>query len=288
MTRSLGEQVMAMMRQSDEMDPRQGIGVFTGLVIGLVMGATALSAAAQAGVTEKIGQTRVTTVPAPLPQAVPAGQGVRPSMAPRQSVAAPSAVESVTPPLLPKAPEVAHPVIPNTALTKPDVEVAPVAPSLAAHGLPLVAAPPSAGLGADKAAAGPKAAPPPPVKATAATVRPTKPRADAPRVKPAAGGVATATPKASPKASPKTTAKAAATAARKPADAEPRLRLEPKLRPEPRGSVKPPHQGAATKPKTATRASAHAPVHAPAPQKKRASISHQAKTAVRRNDGSQP
>jgi hypothetical protein len=176
---------------------RQGIGTVVVTAAGaLMLGATVGTAWAQAGVTDKIGQTRVTTVPAPLPQAVPAGQGVRPSTVAKPSFALPSAPVAPTTPNAPDTAVLSHKAapppataLPSTALTRPDAEVAPVAPSLAAHGLPITAmAAPAAGLTGDAAAAEKKS----------------KPKVEAPKPR-----------------------QAARAGLRKPADVEPRLRPEP-------------------------------------------------------------
>jgi hypothetical protein len=230
------------------MKARRGIDA---VVVATALAAACSAAWAQAGVTDKVGQTRVTTVPAPLPQAVPAGQGVRPSTVSKPSVALPSAPAA---PVAPNAPETAvlthkaapapSTALPSTSLTRPDAEVAPVAPSLAAHGLPITAmAPPAAGLTGDAAAVAKKP----------------KPKAEMPRLA--------------------STAKAGL---RKPADAEPRLRPEPALahKPVARATVPKPAPAKTAK-SVGTRAPSLAAARPGPPQKPQ-------KPHHRLNDGSRP
>lgn len=232
-------------------------GIATMMMMAACCAAPAAPAWAQAGVTEKVGQTRVTPVPAPLPQAVPAGQGVRPSAVPRPSVAQPAPPEAV---VMPKPPEVAsRGTLPSTSLTRTDVEVAPVAPSLAAHGMPIMAAaPPSAGMTSDLTAG----AKPPRVEAA----------------KPPTRSVA------KPASHPSMASKAPTTkVARKPADAQPTLRPDPAPASTARSKSR---KSAAAARGSAKAAPAHRKADAAKPVSTAPAKAH--KNRRRLNDGSQP
>jgi hypothetical protein len=208
------------------MNARRGI---RSVVLLALAGSAVLGWAAPPGVTEKVGQARSTPVPAPLPQAVPAGQGVRPSSGSRPSVALPEAPESpvaAVSPAAPTAPVAPRATLPSASLlTKRDVEVAPVAPSLAAHGLPL-------GVAMAPPAAGTDAGPPAKVAVPSAPKAVAKPKLHAP----------------------------AKAAARAPADREPRLRPDPVVSPsaKSRGTPHLAEKKAGGAAKTVKRAAPHA------------------------------
>lgn len=129
---------------------------------------------------------RVTTVPAPLPRPVPAtaeAAPAKPVRAPRQP--SPPLVPSVVPSV---APSSAFPAVP--ARTAREAVPAPVAPSLAAHGLPMAGkdAPPT------KAAKLGEGKPVSPAQSTAraATVSPKKPGRNVTASRPSTAGTAKA------------------------------------------------------------------------------------------------